>query len=61
MPWQKISEAIRSKRASGLTQLKYDLTNGKDDDHSLFLSFTHLLRFYCVLKIFLDPERIGFI
>lgn len=36
-----LAENIRSKRASGLTQPKYYLAKGEDDDHSLSPSFIH--------------------
>lgn len=47
-----LAENVKSKRASGLTQPKYDLASGVDDDHS----FDYLLRIQ-VLRTVLDLEK----
>lgn len=48
-----LAENARSKRASGLTQPKYYLANGEDDDHS----YSYLSRIYYVLSTVLPRKK----
>lgn len=52
-----LAEYVRSKRASGLTEPNYYLTNGEDNVHT----YNYSLRIYYVFSTQIDPQRRGFI